>query len=113
MEVDVLVVGSGCGGLTAAIAAKEFGSKKVLVIEKGNFFGGTSATSGGVIWVPQNMHATNHGAQDSYEEAFKYLQATTPSDEFNASLVSTFLKKGPEMVKFLDCLLYTSDAADE
>ena len=39
MEVDVLVVGSGCGGLTAAIAAKEFGSKKVLVIEKGNFLG--------------------------------------------------------------------------
>jgi 3-oxosteroid 1-dehydrogenase len=83
MEVDVLVAGSGCGGLTAAIAAKEFGSKKVLLIEKGNFFGGTSATSGGVIWVPQNMHATNHGAQDSYEDAFKYLQATTPSDEFN------------------------------
>lgn len=102
MEVDVLVVGSGCGGLTAAIAAKEFGSKKVLVIEKGNFFGGTSATSGGVIWVPQNMHATNHGAQDSYEEAFEYLKATTPPEEFNAPLVSTFLKKGPEMVKFLD-----------
>ena len=102
MEVDVLVVGSGCGGLTAAIAAKKFGSEKVLLIEKGNFYGGTSATSGGVIWIPQNMHARNNGAEDSFEDAFAYLQATTPSEEFNTQLVSTFLSKGPEMVQFLD-----------
>lgn len=102
MEVDVLVVGSGCGGLTAAISAKKFGSEKVLLIEKANVFGGTSATSGGVIWIPQNMHAINNGAQDSFKDAFAYLEATTPAEEFNPHLVSTFLNKGPEMVRFLD-----------
>ena len=50
--VDVLVVGSGNGGLTAAVANHEMGSKDVLVIEKADKIGGTSATSGGGIWVP-------------------------------------------------------------
>ena len=102
MEVDILVVGSGCRGLTAAISAKKFGSEKVLLIEKANVFGGTSATSGGVIWIPQNMHAINNGAQDSFKDAFAYLEATTPAEEFNPHLVSTFLNTGPEMVRFLD-----------
>ena len=52
LEVDVLVVGSGNGGLTAALCAYEMGLKQVLVIEKTALYGGTSATSGGGIWIP-------------------------------------------------------------
>ncbi|HLU91628.1 MAG TPA: FAD-dependent oxidoreductase, partial [Pedomonas sp.] len=52
-EVDVLVVGSGAGGLTAALVAAD-ASANVLVIEKSDEFGGTSATSGGGIWIPNS-----------------------------------------------------------
>ena len=53
-SVDVLVVGSGNGGLTAAVANHEMGTKDILVIEKADKIGGTSATSGGGIWIPCN-----------------------------------------------------------
>ena len=67
--VDVLVVGSGNGGLTAAVANHEMGSKDVLVIEKADKIGGTSATSGGGIWIPCNRYAREAGAEDSLDEA--------------------------------------------
>ena len=56
-EVDVLVVGTGNGGLTAAICNWELGTKNVLIIEKADKVGGTSATSGGGIWIPNNHYA--------------------------------------------------------
>ena len=82
--VDVLVVGSGCGGLAAALTANITNASKVLVIEKNKLIGGTSATSGGVIWIPNNHHAIQAGADDSLSDAKDYLKATIPSDEFNA-----------------------------
>ena len=56
-EVDVLVVGTGNGGLTAAVCNWEMGTKDVLIIEKQNKVGGTSATSGGGIWIPNSHYA--------------------------------------------------------
>ena len=53
---DVIVVGSGNGGMTAAITAHDQGLK-VLLIEKSNLYGGTSATSGGGVWIPNNRYA--------------------------------------------------------
>ena len=53
-EVDVLVVGTGNGGLTAAVCNWEMGTKDVLIIEKQDKVGGTSATSGGGIWIPNS-----------------------------------------------------------
>ena len=50
--VDLLIVGSGNGALTAALCAYEFGVRDVLVVEKTGQYGGTSATSGGGIWIP-------------------------------------------------------------
>jgi succinate dehydrogenase/fumarate reductase flavoprotein subunit len=61
---DVLVVGSGAGGLSTAITAKK-GGLDVLIIEKDKFFGGTTAYSGGVLWIPGNPHARRAGIDDS------------------------------------------------
>ena len=65
-SIDVLVVGSGCGGLTSALTAKISGASEVLVIEKSNLIGGTSATSGGVIWIPDNHLASELGIEDRF-----------------------------------------------
>ena len=100
--VDVLVVGSGCGGLTAALTADIANPTKVLVIEKSHLIGGTSATSGGVIWIPGNHLGKEKGADDSISEAKQYLKATIPADEFNEPLIDTYLEQGPKMVKFLE-----------
>ena len=98
---DVLVIGSGCGGLTAALTADISNPAKVLVIEKSNLIGGTSATSGGVIWIPDNHLGKEKGAQDSISEAKDYLKATIPADEFNEPLIDAYLDQGPKMVKFM------------
>ena len=100
--VDVLVVGSGCGGLTAALTANISNGSEVLVIEKSNLIGGTSATSGGVIWIPNNHHAERAGAVDSTKDAKDYLKATIPADEFNEPMIDSYLENGPKMVKFME-----------
>jgi 3-oxosteroid 1-dehydrogenase len=99
--VDVLVVGSGNGGLTAAVANHEMGSKDVLVIEKADKIGGTSATSGGGIWIPCNRYAQEAGAEDSLEEAREYLKHTLEGEDIPAELVESYLENGPKMVDFL------------
>src|SRR3546814_11700880 len=70
---DVIVVGAGAAGMMAALRARDLGLD-VLVIEKAHKYGGTSATSGGVLWIP------NHGlsgSDDSREESLRYLDAVT------------------------------------
>ncbi|WP_156839521.1 FAD-dependent oxidoreductase [Novosphingobium aquimarinum] len=98
-EVDVLVVGSGAGGLTAAVAAAD-AHARVLVIEKGDEYGGTSATSGGGIWIPNSPLAQEHGHEDSEEEAFAYVRpqsAPNVPDE----LIRAYIRKAPEMLTWL------------
>ena len=67
-DCDVLVVGSGAGGLATAVAAAHR-RLKVLVVEKEPVFGGTTARSGGWMWVPNNGPAKRAGVQDSIEKA--------------------------------------------
>ena len=74
-EVDFLVAGSGVAGLSAAITAKLNGLD-VLVIESMDKWGGTTAISGGGLWVPNNPLMIKDGEQDSPERAFDYLQST-------------------------------------
>ncbi len=100
-EVDVLVVGSGNAGLTGALAARAANSPDVLVIEKQAVFGGTSAASGGGVWIPNNRYARAAGAQDSFDEARRYLEATIPAHEFDAKLIDAYLAQGSVMVDFL------------
>jgi succinate dehydrogenase/fumarate reductase flavoprotein subunit len=74
MEVEVAVIGSGGGALTAALSAHEAGAE-VIVLERTDKVGGTTAQSGGAIWIPMNRHMKELGASDSREEALKYCLA--------------------------------------
>lgn len=100
-EFDVVVVGSGNGGLTAALSCYENGIENVLVIEKDEHYGGTSALSGGGIWIPNSHYAKEAGAEDSYEDAREYLRQTLPEGVVPDEMVETYLKKGPEMLRFM------------
>lgn len=73
-EVDVLVIGSGAGALASAVFAASRGGS-VLVVEKSTLYGGTSATSGGGVWIPASDSAAEQGQQDTPEEAFTYIKA--------------------------------------
>lgn len=93
---DVLVVGAGAGGLATAITAKKHGLD-VIVIEKADCFGGTTAFSGGVLWVP----CSRHGVNDSEAAALTYLRNET-GDCFDEAAVKAFLRHGPRMVDFFE-----------
>ena len=89
--VDAVVVGSGNGGLTAALTCYEQGLKDVLVVEKGELYGGTSGQSGGGIWIPANHYALAEGAQDSAEEAREYLRHTLPEGVVDDAMLDQYL----------------------
>lgn len=97
---DVLVVGAGAGGLATAIVAKKQGLD-VVVVEKDAFFGGTTAFSGGVLWVPCNPLASAKGIVDSREAARTYLRNET-GDYYDAEAVEAFLDNAPAMVSFFE-----------
>lgn len=99
-EVDVLVVGSGAGGLAAALAASE-AHGQALVIEKSSEFGGTSATSGGGIWVPNSDHARAAGLEDSEDEAFGYVRALSLPNVPD-ELIRAYIRRAPEMLRWLE-----------
>jgi 3-oxosteroid 1-dehydrogenase len=100
-SVDVLVVGSGNGGLTAALCCYEMDVPDVLVIEKSDLYGGTSAISGGGVWVPCNRYAIAAGAEDSLDKAKTYLANTIPADQVPEVMIDTYLENAPKMVDFL------------
>lgn len=100
MECDVLVIGSGAGGLSTAIAARKFGLD-VVVIEKEPFFGGTTAYSGGVLWIPGNMHALKAGIVDTREAARTYLRHEI-GNFFAEDAIEAFLAEGPKMLEFFE-----------
>ncbi len=100
VQVDFLVVGSGAGALTAAIRAHDLGLD-TLVVEKSGFYGGTSAMSGGSIWIPNNHQMAKHGISDSEEEALTYLQHITHG-EVDEARQRQFVRKGAEMLRYLE-----------
>jgi len=73
MEADVVAIGSGIGGLSAAITAHDAGLKAV-VLERSGQVGGVTALSQGQVWVPGNHHARELGIEDSPDSGFRYLQ---------------------------------------
>lgn len=97
-ECDVLVVGSGAGGFSAAITAQKSGLR-VLMVEKASVFGGTTATSGGYIWIPNNSLAAREGYGDTEQRARDYLQQLCGND-YNTEMVDAYLEHGPAMVDF-------------
>ena len=100
LEYDVVVVGSGNGGLTAGIVARGHGAR-TLVIEKTDQYGGTSATSGGGVWVPCNRYAVEAGAEDSLEDARAYLAHMTPPGTVPDETIDTYLREAPQMINYL------------
>jgi 3-oxosteroid 1-dehydrogenase len=98
-EADVLVIGSGAAALTAAVVAAAHGAK-TLVVEKSELFGGTSATSGGVIWIAASEQALAQGHADSPEEAFQYIRALSDANVPDARIWA-FVRRGREMVAWL------------
>jgi succinate dehydrogenase/fumarate reductase flavoprotein subunit len=100
IDCDLLVIGSGAGGLSTAITARKAGLD-VVVIEKEACFGGTTAFSGGVLWIPGNPHARRNGVKDSREAARTYMRNETGAF-FDAAAVDAFLDAGPEMVEFFE-----------
>jgi 3-oxosteroid 1-dehydrogenase len=99
---DFVVVGSGGGGLTAALAAADAGAR-VLVAEKQSLVGGSTAMSGGMAWVPDNPVMRATGVPDSYEDAMAHFEAVVgdvgPASSYERR--HAFLTAGPEMVSFL------------
>jgi len=97
---DVVVVGSGAGGMLAAICAHDFG-QSVVVIEKAEVYGGTTAISGGAVWVPCNHQIIQLGGSDSREDALTYLKAATRGMVSEARL-HAYLDSAPQLVRFLE-----------
>jgi 3-oxosteroid 1-dehydrogenase len=97
--VDFLVVGSGGGGLTAAIRAHDLGAS-ALVIEKAPVYGGSTAWSGGVIWVPNNLHMDALGIADSPEEGLQYLERITAGSSTPERL-RAYVETAPRMMQYL------------
>jgi succinate dehydrogenase/fumarate reductase flavoprotein subunit len=100
VSTDVLVVGSGAGGLSAAVTAAKRGLD-VIVAEKDAVYGGTTARSGGWLWIPVNPHAIAAGFKDSKEAARRYLQHEA-GNQFNAATVDAFLDNAPKAVEFFE-----------
>jgi len=98
-STDILVVGSGGGGMTAAVTAKDRGAS-VIIIEKGDLYGGSTAMSGGALWVPCNHLMNQAGIQDSSEAALRYLKAIT-KDRVREDRLLAYINTGPEMVRYL------------
>jgi len=98
VECDVLVVGSGAGGLSAAVTAAKHGLN-VIVAEKDAVFGGTTARSGGWLWIPNHPMQKEIGVSDSLEEASTYL-LDQAGEKFDPERVNAFLTNGPRMVEF-------------
>ncbi|WP_406142212.1 FAD-dependent oxidoreductase [Streptomyces sp. NBC_01089] len=94
---DVVVVGSGAAGLAAAITARLRGLT-ALVIEKTELYGGSTALSGGAIWVPGNFHLDDAGLGDTRAKARAYLDATV-GDRVPAERKDAYLEHGPRMVR--------------
>ncbi|MFB6784465.1 FAD-dependent oxidoreductase [Streptomyces sp. NPDC056352] len=94
---DVVVVGSGAAGMAAAITARLRGLT-ALVVEKTEVYGGTTALSGGAIWVPNNFHLDAAGLGDTPEKARAYLDATV-GDRVPAARKDAYLEHGPRMVR--------------
>lgn len=99
-ECDILVVGSGAGGLSTAVVGAGHG-QDVLVVEKEPVFGGTTARSGGWMWIPCNAPARRAGVEDSFDKARTYLRHEA-GEHFDPARVDAFLKAGPEAVDYFE-----------
>ncbi len=96
-ETDFLVIGSGSGAMTAALTAHDAGAR-VLVVEKSDVYGGSSAMSGGTVWIPNNFLMA--AGADSRDDALTYLRHLTRG-EVDDGLLETYVDASGEMLRWL------------
>ncbi len=99
-ETDVVIVGAGAAGLTAALAAHA-GGASVTIIEKGAQLGGTAAISGGIVWIADNPQMQEAGIADSAEDALAYFRSLDHG-EIDDAVLQAFVREGPEALRFLE-----------
>lgn len=99
-EYDAVIVGSGAAGMTAALIAADLGLQ-VCVIESCALLGGTTAVSGGAVWIPAHHHMEEIGYPDSIAEAREYLKQTL-GNAFDAAMVEAYLETGPALIRHLE-----------
>ena len=97
---DVVVLGTGAAGLVAAVSAAEHGAS-VGLFERSDLIGGTSAMSGGVLWVPNNHHMAEVGATDSREDALAYLESLSLG-YLDPVVAGAFIDEGPDAVAWVE-----------
>ncbi|QHP71361.1 FAD-dependent oxidoreductase [Bradyrhizobium sp. LCT2] len=98
LDCDLLVIGSGAGGLAAAVTGASLGLD-VIVVEKEAQLGGTTAWSGGWMWIPRNPLAKAAGIVEAPEQPRLYLRHEL-ADGYDAARIDMFLEQGPRMVEF-------------
>lgn len=99
-ECDALVFGSGAAGMAAAVVCAREGLK-TIVCEKSSQLGGTTSTSGGVVWIPVNRHLLDAGLADNREIAEQFLQHVIGKD-IRPELLETFLEMAPKVIDYLE-----------
>ncbi len=103
-QYDFIVIGSGGGSMCAALVMRAAG-KSVLILEKTALIGGTTARSGGVMWIPNNPFMKRDGVEDSLEMATAYLDAVVGDSNdapgTSAARRLAYLAEGPRMIDFL------------
>ena len=100
IDCDVLVAGTGASGFAAALTARHHGLS-VILAEKTPLFGGTTAYSAGVVWIPGNAHAQREGLRDSREAALTYLQSEA-GPKLDAGKAEAFVRHAAEMIEFME-----------
>lgn len=99
-KFDAIVVGAGAGGLAAACVAAAEGLN-TLLLEKSPLVGGTTAVSGGMVWIPANPKMAAAGIEDSVGNARRYLERAAPPTRDTAAR-EAFLARGPEAIEYLE-----------
>lgn len=97
---DVVIIGSGAGGLSTAVTAAHQGLS-VLVLERDGRCGGATSRSGGWMWTPRNEFAKADGVDESIDDVKAYIRAAVGED-YDETRVDAFLRSAPDMVSFFE-----------